>query len=47
MSILLRRLASVTDTIAYLNAQIRELDQVRDLVRKARLIGPKSATEVP
>ena len=37
MSTLLRRLAGVTDTIAYLNARIRELVQARDLVRKARL----------
>jgi hypothetical protein len=37
MSTLQRRLAGVIDTIAYLNAQIRELDQARDLVRKARL----------
>jgi hypothetical protein len=37
MSTLQRRLAGVTDTIAHLNAQIRELDQARDLVRKARL----------
>ena len=37
MSTLLRRLAGVTDTIAHLNAQIRELDLARDLVKKARL----------
>ena len=37
MSILLRRLASVTDTIAHLNAQIRELELARDLVKKTRL----------
>jgi hypothetical protein len=37
MSTLLQRLAGVTDMIAHLNAQIRELEQARDLVRKARL----------
>jgi hypothetical protein len=47
MSILLRRLASVTDTIAYLNAQIRELDQVRDLVRKARLSARRARRKSP
>jgi hypothetical protein len=37
MSTLQRRLSGFIDTIAALNAQIRELDQARDLVRKARL----------
>src|ERR1700676_4060299 len=37
MSTLLRRLAGVTDTIAHLNAQIRELDRARYLIKKARL----------
>jgi hypothetical protein len=37
MSALLRRLVGVTDTIAYLNAWIRELEQARGLVKKARL----------
>jgi hypothetical protein len=47
MSTLLRCLGGVTDTIAYLNAQIRELEQARDLVKKARLSAPKSAAELP
>jgi hypothetical protein len=37
MSSLQRRLAGVTDTIAHLNAQMSELDQARDLIRKRRL----------
>jgi hypothetical protein len=37
MSTLQRRLSGVTDAIAALNAHIRELEQARDLVRKARL----------
>jgi len=37
MSTLQRRLSGVVDAIAVLNAQMRELDQARDLVRKARL----------
>ena len=47
MSTLQRRLSGVTDTIAHLNAKIRELDQARDLVRKARLSAPKSEAELP
>jgi hypothetical protein len=37
MSTLQRRLTGVADTIAHLNAQIRELELARDLVKKARL----------
>jgi hypothetical protein len=37
MSTLQRRLTGVAVTIAHLNAQIRELELARDLVKKARL----------
>ena len=42
-----RHLPVVTDTITYLNAQMRELNRLRDQVRKAELSAPKSAAEVP
>jgi len=37
MSTLQRNLPVVTDTITYLTAQIRELNRLRDQVRKAQL----------
>jgi hypothetical protein len=37
MSSLQRRIIIVTDTTAYLIAQLRELDQLRSQVRQARL----------
>jgi hypothetical protein len=38
MSILQRRIADVIDTTAQLVAQLRELDQLREQVRKAQLL---------
>jgi ATPase subunit of ABC transporter with duplicated ATPase domains len=37
MSSLQQRIAAVTDTIANLIAQLRELDRLRERVRKAKL----------
>ncbi len=42
MSSLQRRLAAVADTTANLIAQLRELDRLREQVRKALLPAPKS-----
>jgi hypothetical protein len=42
MSSLQRRIAAVTDTTANLIAQLRELDRLREQVRKALLSAQKS-----
>ena len=42
MSSLQRRIAAVTDTTANLVAQLRELDRLREQVRKALLSAQKS-----
>jgi hypothetical protein len=41
MSSLQRRIAAITDTTAHLITQLRELDQLREQVRKARLSARK------
>jgi len=47
MSSLQQRIAAVTDTTANLIAQLRELDQLRDQVRKAMLSKRKSPQPKP
>jgi hypothetical protein len=42
MRILQRRLATISDRAAYLNAQLSELNKLRDRVRKAQLSARRS-----
>ena len=37
----------LADTAAYLNAQLCELNELRDQVKKSATIGPKIAAKVP
>jgi hypothetical protein len=46
-SIFEQRLSVVNDTIASLNIRIRELERLRDQVKKAQLSARRSRSEVP
>jgi len=45
MSTVQQRLAAVAETAANLKAQLRELDRLRDQVRKAQLLAPEMSAD--